>query len=211
MIGGRGSVRCEKFVVVSPLFNEPVLVVRQQVNAFNLEAHYTIYHPQGAPVANVNEQASAGKKALRFLSKDHASNLRRVLHVTDPGNGAPLLHIDKAFAFALPKTTITGPNGEPLGSINKDVTLARPRFTLRDPANNEVARLQGNFLERNFSVTDNRGTELARVMKQYDGIARQLFTNADTYVFQMMVNVQGPFRALLTAVAITADIVLWER
>lgn len=196
---------------VTTLFDEPMLVIQQHVSSFNLEAHYTVCHPQGMPLANVDEQASAGKKVMRFLSKNNADNLRRTLHVTDVTNGAPLLSIDKSFAFAAPKTMVTAPDGRPLGQIDKDLHLGRPRFTLRDTAGTEVGRLQGNFSGWDFAIIDTTGNELAHISKKFDGIARQLLTDADTYVMRLRYNIQGPFRALLVSTAIAVDIVLFER
>lgn len=193
---------------MSALFTEPVLVVSQQREIFSTAANYTIYHPQGAPIAHVGEQASAAKKIFRFMS-NMDDKIGRTLHVTDV-QGAPLLTIQKSFAFALPSTMVSGPQGEPIGQIKREMAVFKSKFTLSDPAGNPVGMISGDFTGWNFTITDMNGVELARIGKQYHGMVNELFTEADRYVVQMMVNVQGPFRALIVATAVALDVVLHE-
>lgn len=193
---------------MSALFTEPMLVVAQQREIFSTTADYTIYHPQGAPIAHVTEEASTAKKVFRFMSKMD-DKIGRTLHVTDP-QGAPLLTIQKSFAFALPSTTVSGPNGEPIGEIKRDMAVFKSKFTLADPNGNPVGTIDGDFVGWNFTIKDVNGVELARVGKQFAGLVNELFSEADRYVVQMIQNVQGPFRALLVATAVTLDVVLNE-
>jgi uncharacterized protein YxjI len=192
---------------MSSLFTEPLLVVSQQRELFDTAANYTIYHPQGAPLAHVGEQASTAKKIFRFMSKMD-DKIGRTLNVTDP-QGMPLLTIQKNFAIAMPITNVMGPNGEPVGMIAKEMSFFKPKFTLQAPGGQPVATIAGDFFGREFGIVDMSGVELARISKRFAGL-QEIFSQADRYAVQMMQNVQGPFRALLVATCIAVDIVLHE-
>lgn len=192
---------------MSALFSEPVLVVAQKREIFDTSANYMIHHPQGAPVAQVAEEASTAKKVVRFMSK-WDDKIGRTLHVTDVQTGAALLTIRKDFALALPSTNVFGPDGQPVGLISKEFGF-RPKFTLQAPGGQPVATIQGDFFGREFGIVDMNGVELTRITKQFRGLT-ELFSQADSYVVQMMQNVQGPFRALIVATCIAVDIVLHE-
>lgn len=193
---------------MSALFSEPVLVVAQKREIFDTSANYTIHHPQGAPIAQVTEEASTAKKVARFLSKLD-DKLGRTLHVTDAQTGAALLTIRKDFAIALPATNVFGPDGQPVGLIAKEMSLLKPKFTLQAPGGQAVATISGDFFGREFGIVDMNGVELTRISKRFRGL-QEIFSQADTYAVQMMQNVQGPFRALILATCIAVDIVLHE-
>jgi len=193
---------------MSALFSEPVLVVAQRREVFDTSANYMIHHPQGAPLAQVTEDASAAKKVFRFFS-DLDDKIGRTLHVTDVQTGAPLLTIHKGFAVALPTTEISGPDGQPVGTITKELSSLKPKFTLQAPGGQPVATIEGDFFGHEFGIVDVNGVELTRITKQFRGLT-ELFSQADSYVVQMMQNVQGPFRAMLVATCIAIDIVVHE-
>lgn len=193
---------------MSALFSEPVLVVAQKREIFDTSANYMIHHPQGAPVAQVAEEASTVKKVVRFMSK-WDDKIGRTLHVTDVQTGAALLTIRKDFAIALPSTNVFGPDGQPVGLIAKEMSFLKPKFTLQAPGGRPVATIEGDFFGREFGIVDTNGVELTRITKQFRGLT-EFFSQADTYVVQMTQNVQGPFRALIVATCIAVDVVLHE-
>lgn len=193
---------------MSALFSEPVLVVAQKREIFDTSANYMIHHPQGAPIAQVSEEASTAKKVARFFSKLD-DKLGRTLHVTDAQTGAALLTIRKDFAIALPATNVFGPDGQPVGLIAKEMSFLKPKFTLQAPGGQPVATISGDFFGREFGIVDMNGVELTRISKRFGGL-QELFSQADTYAVQMLQNVQGPFRALILATCIAVDIVLHE-
>lgn len=193
---------------MSTLFTEPVLVVAQKREIFDTSANYTIHHPQGTPIAQVSEEASTAKKVFRFFS-DMDDKIGRTLHVADTQTGAQLLTIRKDFAIAMPSTNVFGPDGQPVGLISKEMSFLKPKFTLQAPGGQPVATIAGDFFGREFGIVDMNGVELARISKRFRGL-QEIFSEADSYVVQMMQNVQGPFRALIVATSIAVDIVLHE-
>jgi uncharacterized protein YxjI len=60
----------------------------------------------------------------------------------------------------------------------------------------------------NFSIKDAADTEVARITKTWQGLARAAFTNADNYVVQVHAPLQEPFRSLVVAAAVSVDTAL---
>jgi uncharacterized protein YxjI len=194
---------------VTDLFNSPVLLVEQPRNFLAVESRYTVYTPQGLPVAVVGEPGlSSGKKAMRFFMSESAGNFRHTLQVTRP-DGMPLLTIDKPFALISPKTQVIWPNGSVAGAIQCEFGL-RPKFTLLDAYDRHLGEIRGDFFGWDFAITDWQGLEIARVNKQWTGLAAEFFTTADRYAVQINFQLPDPLRTLVIATAITLDVVLRE-
>jgi uncharacterized protein YxjI len=191
------------------LFNSPVLLVEQPKEVFGVESKYTVFNPQGQPVALVGEpNLTGGKKAMRFLFSEYSNNTRHTLHVMRP-DGMPMMIIDKPFALMTPKVQITWPNGQPIGAIQCHFGL-KPRFTLLDPWERQLGEIRGDFFGWDFTISDWQGVEVARVNKQWEGLAATWFTTADRYAVQIRYQLPDPLRSLVVATAITIDVVLRE-
>lgn len=184
-------------------------MVEQPKEVFGVESKYTVFNSHGQPVAFVREpNLSGGKKAMRFIFSDMANNTRHTLHVMRP-DGMPMLIIDKPFAMTTPRVQITWPNGQPVGAIQCHFGL-KPRFTLLDPWNRQLGEIRGDFFGWDFSIADWQGIEVARVNKQWEGLAAAWFTTADRYAVQIQYQLPDPLRTLVIATAITIDVVLRE-
>jgi uncharacterized protein YxjI len=191
------------------LFNSPVLLVEQPKEVFGVESKYTVFNPHGQPVAFVGEpNLSGGKKAMRFLFSEYSNNTRHTLHVMRP-DGMPMLIIDKPFAIMTPKVQISWPNGQPIGAIQCHFGL-KPRFTLLDPWERQLGEIRGDFFGWDFTISDWQNVEVARVNKQWEGLAAAWFTTADRYAVQIRYQLPDPLRTLVVATAITIDVVLRE-
>ena len=65
-----------------------------------------------------------------------------------------------------------------------------------------------NWRAWNFSLTDATDTEVARITKTFEGVAKTLFTTADNYVLQVHRPLEEPLRSLVVASALTVDTAL---
>ena len=65
-----------------------------------------------------------------------------------------------------------------------------------------------NWRAWNFRIDDHTGTEVARITKTFEGIARTLFTTADNYVVQIHRELPEPLRTLVIASALSVDTAL---
>jgi uncharacterized protein YxjI len=60
----------------------------------------------------------------------------------------------------------------------------------------------------NFNIQDHTGTEVARITKSWESLAKTLFTTADNYVVQIHRPLDDPLRRLVVAAALGVDTAL---
>jgi uncharacterized protein YxjI len=65
-----------------------------------------------------------------------------------------------------------------------------------------------NWRAWNFSIKDGTGTEVARITKTFEGLAKTMFTTADNYVVQIHRHLEDPLRSLVVAAAVSVDTAL---
>ena len=59
-----------------------------------------------------------------------------------------------------------------------------------------------------FSITDAAGSEVARITKTWEGLAKTMFTTADNYVVQIHRPLEDPLRMLVVAAGLAVDTAL---
>ena len=65
-----------------------------------------------------------------------------------------------------------------------------------------------NWRAWNFSIRDHTDTEIARITKTWEGLAKTMFTTADNYVVQIHRPLEEPLRSLVVAAALSVDTAL---
>jgi uncharacterized protein YxjI len=65
-----------------------------------------------------------------------------------------------------------------------------------------------NWRAWNFGIEDHTGTEVARITKTWEGLAKTAFTTADNYVVQIHRQLEDPLRLLVVASAVSIDTAL---
>jgi hypothetical protein len=62
-----------------------------------------------------------------------------------------------------------------------------------------------NWRAWNFNIQDEHGTEVARITKTWEGLAKAALTTADNYVVKIAPGVEQPLRTLVVASAVCID------
>jgi hypothetical protein len=65
-----------------------------------------------------------------------------------------------------------------------------------------------NWRAWNFSIRDHTDTEVARITKTWEGLAKTMFTTADNYVVQIHAQLPQPFLSLVVASSLSVDTAL---
>ena len=65
-----------------------------------------------------------------------------------------------------------------------------------------------NWRAWNFRIEDHTGTEIARITKTWEGLAKTLFTTADNFVVQIHRPLEEPLRSLVVASSLAVDTAL---
>ena len=111
--------------------------------------------------------------------------VRDVARAGATGTGAPVGQVVQQNVFGKIRFALESPDGQVLGSINAE-----------------------NWRAWNFSIRDAGETEVARITKTWEGLAKTMFTTADNYVVQLHRPLDEPLRSLVVASALSVDTAL---
>ena len=100
------------------------------------------------------------------------------------------------------------PNGGEIGRIVQQNVFGKIRFDLQAGGQTIGAINAENWRAWNFHIADASGTEVARITKTWEGMAKTLFTTADNYVVHLHTQVPQPLLSMVVAAALTIDTAL---
>jgi uncharacterized protein YxjI len=188
------------------LYEQPVLVVSQKTKLIELTNEYAVYDGQGQQIGTVVQVGQSWlKKAVRLFSQldqylTHHLEVRDVL--------GPVLVLTRPAKLMKSRVLVSRPDGVPVGEIVQANVFGKIRFDL--VANGRVvgAIQAENWLAWHFAIVDAAGTEVARITKRWEGLARTLFTTADKYVVHVHFRLPEPLASMVVASALTVDTAL---
>src|SRR4051812_32272754 len=189
------------------LFNEPVLVVNQKAKLIEINNEYAIYDQHARQIAAVREVGQSNlKKAARLLTSLD-QYMTHKLQIVDM-NGTPVLSLTRPAKVMKSRIIVQDPAGNEIGSIVQQNMIGKIRFALEAGGQTIGSLNAENWRAWNFSIRDHTDTEVARITKTWEGLAKTMFTTADNYVVQMHRPLQGPLQALVIAAAVSVDTAL---
>ena len=189
------------------LFDSPVLVVNQKAKLIELKNEYAIYDAHGTQLGSVIEVGQNPFRKLLRLVSNLDSLLGHRYEIRD-ATGRAVLNVHRPGTLWKSKVIVSLPDGRELGMIRQDKVIGKVRFAME--ANGQpVGFLKAeNWRAWDFSITDAQETEVARVKKTWEGMAKAMFTTADNYIVRMHRPLEDPLRSLVVASAVTVDTVL---
>lgn len=189
------------------IFGEPILVVNQKAKIIELNNQYGVFDQHGRQVAAVNQVGqSTAKKVLRLVSSLDQF-LTHKLEVSDP-TGAVLLRLTRPAKVMKSTVVVSDAADNEIGRIVQDNMFGKIHFSLQAGGHTYGAIRAENWRAWNFRIEDHTGTEVARITKTFEGIAKTMFTSADNYVVQIHAALPQPLNTLVVAAAVSVDTAL---
>ena len=188
------------------LYEQPVLVVNQKTKLIELTNEYAVLDGQGQQIgAVVQVGQSSLKKAVRLVS-NFDQFLTHRLEVRDAHG--PVLVLTRPAKLVRSRVVVQRPDGAPVGEIVQANVFGRIRFDLVAGGSLVGAIQAENWRAWDFAVTDAAGVEVARITKNWEGLARTLFTTADRYVVLVHYRLPEPLASMVIGSALTVDTAL---
>ncbi|MFB7775884.1 LURP-one-related/scramblase family protein [Streptomyces bauhiniae] len=189
------------------LFTEPVLVVNQKAKLIELTNEYKVMDQNGRDLGAVVEVGQGVlRKILRFVSSWDQFLTHR-LEIRDT-TGQPQLLLTRPAKIFKSRVLVARPDGAPVGEIVQQNMIGKINFAMNVDGRQVGAIKAENWRAWNFAIVDHEGTEIARITKTWEGLAKTLFTTADNYVLQIHRPLPEPLRSLVVATALTVDTAL---
>ena len=189
------------------IFTEPILVVNQKAKLIELNNQYSVFNKDGQQLAAVNQVGqSAAKKAMRLLTSLDQFMTHK-LEITDT-QGRVLLRLTRPAKVFKSTVVVSDGQDREIGRIVQDNVFGKIHFTLQAGEHTYGSIRAENWRAWDFRIEDHTGTEVARITKTFEGLAKTLFTTADNYVVQIHTKLPQPLNALVVASALSVDTAL---
>ncbi|WP_419993267.1 phospholipid scramblase-related protein [Streptomyces boninensis] len=189
------------------LFSEPVLVVNQKAKLIEMTNEYSVMDQHGNAVGSVVQVGqSTLKKAVRFISSVDQFMTHK-LEVRD-AYGQVHLTLTRPAKFVKSKVIVQRPDGQTVGEIVQQNAIGKIKFGFMVNGQQIGAIKAENWRAWNFAIVDHSESEIARITKTWEGLAKTMFTTADNYVLQIHRQLTDPLLSLVVAAALTVDTAL---
>ncbi|QHC32317.1 MULTISPECIES: phospholipid scramblase-related protein [unclassified Streptomyces] len=189
------------------LFTEPVLVVNQKAKLIELTNEYKVMDQHGRELGSVTEVGQGAlRKILRFVSS-WDQFLTHKLEIRD-AYGQPQLLLTRPAKIFKSRVIVSRPDGSPVGEIVQQNMIGKINFAMNVNGQQVGAIKAENWRAWNFAIVDHTDSEVARITKTWEGLAKTLFTSADNYVLQIHYQLPEPLLSLVVATALTVDTAL---
>lgn len=189
------------------IFTEPVLVVNQKAKLIEINNEYAIYDQNGTQIGAVRQVGqSMAKKAIRLLS-NYDQFLTHKFQIVDMG-GNVLLALTRPAKLMKSKVVVQNGTGQEIGTIVQQNAIGKIHFGLEAGGSTYGSINAENWRAWNFNIQDHTGTEVARITKTWEGLAKTMFTTADNYVVQIHRPLEEPLRSLVVAAGLAVDTAL---
>jgi nucleoside diphosphate kinase len=95
-----------------------------------------------------------------------------------------------------------------LGEIVQQNAIGKINFSFEVNGQKIGAIKAENWRAWNFAIVDHTETEIGRITKTWEGLAKTMFTTADNYVLQIHRPLADPLLSMVVASALTVDTAL---
>ncbi len=181
--------------------------MNQKAKLIEVNSEYAIYDATGRQLGAVRQVGqNTLKKAARLLTS-YDQFMTHKLQVVDMA-GNVLLAITRPAKMFKSRVIINDGLGQEIGQVLQQNVIGKINFALEAGGATIGSINAENWRAWNFSIRDHTGTEVARITKTWEGLAKTMFTTADNYVVQIHRPLEEPLRSLVVASALSVDTAL---
>jgi uncharacterized protein YxjI len=183
--------------------------VHQRRKLFEMRNQYDLTDEGGKPIGTVEQVGQSPFTFLVRLISDLDVALPVTLAVTDV-DGQTVLRLHKPwFRYSV---AVSDGAGKALGFVNKQLRLGKAIFDLVGAQGEALGQVRAeNWRARDFRIDDPAGNEVARVTKQWRGLATEMFTDADSYAVTFPPATAESLRNLALAAALSVDLTMKQK
>jgi uncharacterized protein YxjI len=185
-------------------------IVKEKISFLRLTDQFDIYDPAtGVQIGIARENIHIGVKLLRLIVNKMLMPTR--VDVEDMA-GVRQFSIKKGFQLLTAKVQVVDGKGNAAGYFKSKLFSLGGGFHVFDNHDIKVAEVKGDWKGWNFKFIGNSAQEIGTVSRKWGGLAKELFTSADSYVITINDSVSSQGKSmLLVAAGLAIDIVFKEK
>lgn len=193
------------------LTQHPELYVKQEIEhlevftGFESQNRYSVRTPEGQQLLYAFEESGLlGRNVL-------SSHRPLTIHVVDRDN-TNVITASRSFFWFLSHLHVSDGTGQRIGSMQRRFSFLTRKFDLKDASGRVVAEMRGPVFRPFTFMVYQQGQEIGRVTKQWSGLGREAFTDADTFKVEVdTARTDQEFSLLMLAAAISIDLDFFEK
>lgn len=198
------------------LCNFPFVQIKQGVEnvevltGFESSNKYAVLDPNGNCLMKCNEKSSTLAKLA--LGSGRSMDIR----ITDASGANQLMTITRPFKLWHKDVTIMDQSGRQIGSVLKKFAIGKTIFHVSNGQDQQLFTIRGGAFinlgkSRKFTITNSQGTEVGYIQKEWAGLLKEAFTDADHFSIHFPAGTSGETRALLIATTLFIDLSHFEK
>lgn len=151
---------------------------------------------------------------LRAFDMKIVDNLgQEVIHLN-----RPLACTACCFPCCLQRMDVTSPPGSLIGSIEQEWSILSPKFSIKNATGETVLTMEGPICT--FSIcgdvdfhiySKSGGTKVGKISKQWSGLVREAFTDADMFGINFPMDLDVKMKAVLLGACFLIDFMFFEK
>lgn len=122
------------------------------------------------------------------------------------------------FPCCLQSIEVSAPPGRYIGSVEQKWSLCYPYFSIKDVNGDTVLRIEGPFCtysvcgsDVEFKILTMDRVEIGKISKQWSGLARELFTDADFFGISFPIDLDVNIKAIMLGACFLIDAMFFEK
>jgi uncharacterized protein YxjI len=193
---------------MSELLTKNRLVFTQQTKIVEMNIDFAIRDEEGTEVGRIRQEGQSQLKKLARLVSSLDQFMTHTLGVFD-ASGAKVVELTRPRKVFKSTVLVNDGSGNEVGRIVQENMIGKIHFGLVDAQGQDQGSIRAeNWRAWDFSIQDPAGTEVGRITKTWEGLARTLFTTADHYVLEVSAPASTTMRQLMLAAAAGVDLAL---
>ena len=195
---------------IGDLAEDGRFIVKQRVEMFEAltgietRNRYDVLTPDGGAVMLAYEESGA---LSRLFLKRHRP---LTLHIADL-DGRDILVASRGFFWYFSHLMVRDGEGRPVGAIRRKFGLLRRKMVIEDARGAVVAEVSGAVFRTYTFTIKRQEREIGKVTKQWGGLGRELFTDADTFLVELPIEYGDELQSLVLATAFAVDLDFFEQ
>jgi hypothetical protein len=168
---------------------------------FETKNKYIVRSERGADLYWAAEEG--GSIILRWLLKA----LRPFTVVIFGADNEVLIRVKRPFRFYFHEAMVVDGDGKLIGHFKKRFSIIRKKYSVFDADDHEIYQLFGPLFRPWTFVIKNDGQEFGKITKQWSGLLKESFTDADNFGVEFPTNWSVTLKALLLGAVFLIDFV----
>jgi uncharacterized protein YxjI len=194
---------------MSDLLSRDRLLFNQKAKIIEMNIDFAIRDPEGNEVGRIRQEGQSKLKKFARLVSSVDQFLTHTLAVYD-ASGGKVVELTRPAKVFKSTVAVKDAAGAEVGRIAQQNMIGKIRFGLHDAQGQQIGSINAeNWRAWNFSIQDASGTEVARITKTWEGLAKTVFTTADDYLLEVSgTNLPTSMRQMILASAAGVDLAL---